>query len=48
MTFTYGALPESICNDYGNNRPGPAIKENALNKFTDPLEVCAAAGELGC
>ncbi len=46
LRFTYVAVPESICNHHVCNKPGPTIRNNALNRFKNPLEACAVAGGL--
>ncbi len=44
LTLTYGVAPDSICSHHIFNRPSPAIRDNALNRFKYPLEACAVAG----
>ncbi len=48
LTFTYGAVPESIWNHHACNGASRAIRENALKWYNNPLDACVLAGGLNC
>ncbi len=48
LTFIYGEVPEIKCNHHVYIGCGPKIRDNALNRFEDPLEASAVAGSLNC